>query len=175
MKNFKVKMSVQNGIPIIEFDVEMIGEYDKEGECMGDFVMMQDAKSSECVLGYFNADNLEVVGQMDTREESLEFLDLYIKNMKFHNIYRYSYPDGKERIPKHTWKQDGDKSVCFVNGKKVAEDSKTISEEAIAENKFVRDCIYKNELPEVDFDGSKPAQRSVYSNDSGETKYGNFK
>jgi hypothetical protein len=175
MKSFKVKMSIQNGIPTLEYDVQMIGEYDREGECMGDFVMMQDAKSSECVLGYFNADNLEVVGQMDSREESLEFLDLYIKNMNFQKIFKYLYPDGKERIPKHTWKQDGDKSICFVNRKKVAEDSKIIPEEAIAENKFVRDCIYKNELPEVDYDGSKPAQRSSYTNDSGEVKYGNFK
>ena len=37
MKNFQVKMSIQNGIPTIEFDVEMIGEYDTEGECIGNF------------------------------------------------------------------------------------------------------------------------------------------
>ena len=175
MKSFKVKMSIQNNIPTIEFDVEMIGEYDTEGECMGDFLIIQDHKSSECVLGYYNADDLESVGRMDSREESLEFLDLYLKNMNFQKIFKYLYPDGKERIPKHTWKQDGDKSIAFVNGKKVAEDSNIIPKNQIDENKFVRDCIYKNELPDVDYDGSKPARRDVYTNDSGEAKYGNFK
>jgi hypothetical protein len=28
---------------------------------------------------------------------------------------------------------------------------------------------------DVDYDGSKPVQRSSYTNDSGEVKYGNFK
>jgi hypothetical protein len=117
-------------------------------------------------LGYYNADDLEPVGMMDSRKESLEFLDLYIKNMNFQKIFKYSYPDGKERIPIHIWKQDGDKSIAFVNGKKVAEDPYIISDDVLAENKFVQNCIYKNELPEIDYDGSKPVQRD---------KYGKFK
>ena len=168
-------MSIQNGIPTIEYNVEMIGEYDTEGECMGDFVILQNKESSECVLGYYNADSLECVGRMDSRKDSLEFLDLYLKNINFQKIYTFCYPDGKERIPTHIWMQDGDKSIAFVNGKQVAEDLNIISKDQTAENKFVRDCIYKNELPDVDYDGSKPVQRDSSTDSSGKVSYGNFK
>ena len=146
----------------MEYYIQMIGEYDQEGECLADFVIIQNVKSSECVLGMYNADDLTVVGEIDTREESLVFLDLYLKNMNYHKIYNYIYPDGEERIPTHIWKKDGDKEIAFVNGKKVSERIDIILEHEIAEMKHVRDSIYKNELSELDFDGSKPVQRDVY-------------
>ena len=162
MKSFTIKLSVKDEMPTIEYFIKMFGPGDTEGEVITGYVVVQDVISNECVLGKYSADDNELVGKMNSREESLKFLDLYLQNLKLTQIYNYKFPDGKIRIPQHVWIDNSATSICYVNGEKQFEKINTISEDELDELKQTRNEIFSGILSEENSDGSKPVSRGIY-------------
>jgi len=115
MKSFQAKMYIEEDLATIEFDIQMTGGEDHNDQDQlvpgWDFLLIQDAKSLDILLGIYDVDSMKGVGEMSsaiegkdyktTKEEALKFLELYIAGRQCIK-YNYIYPHSHNLHSDHT-------------------------------------------------------------------------
>tara|TARA_B110000014_G_C19863893_1_gene447429 strand:+ start:104 stop:640 length:537 start_codon:yes stop_codon:yes gene_type:complete len=163
MKSFSVsEINITDNIPVIEFNVEMIGEYDTEREPLWDFFIHQDnPPNGECKLGLFNIHDSQPVCVFGSKTESLKFLRAYLQNDSFSAkyVYNFLYPDHVERFPQQVVIMDGERLHYFENEKKISTKYNQITKYALDEMKLVLKSIETNTLSKKYPDGTNAKVR----------------
>lgn len=125
MKSVKVtNISVQEGLPTVDYEVEMISVHDTKGKFGIGFMIINDKQPK---LAIFD-DDRKILATLDEKQRSLDFIDSVIKNKGYKSRIKYVTPVTPEAqgysvavpalVEQHT-KVEGDNFDNFIRCREI--------------------------------------------------------